>query len=245
MDPNLLHSFSKTEKDHWWFYGRRKIVERVLKTATKQLERPDILEIGCGTGGNLEMLSRYGRLRAIEMDTIARQTAVRLKVCEVEYGKLPDQIKVQDDSVDIALMLDVLEHVENDTAALDRVKRLLRPGGHAIITVPALPSMWSAHDDANHHFRRYTKDSLTQLAIANDLIVEQASYFNTTLFPLAYIERKIVWRKKREYTPPSTPPFPLNALLRTVFALESLWVLTVKPPLGLSLLLSVRKRQSR
>lgn len=200
-----------------------------------------MLEVGCGSGGNLELLSGFGRVDAIEQDATARATArgrSGLAVCE---GALPHDLPVADGSYDLVALLDVLEHVDEDRASLAAIGRKLLPDGRLLITVPAMPWLWSAHDAVHHHKRRYTRASLGATIAAAGLQVERIGYFNGFLFPLAVASRlwkAIVGDSSGDDEMPSAP---LNGALRKIFASERHLIGRVPFPLGLSVFAVVRR----
>lgn len=200
-----------------------------------------MLEVGCGSGGNLDLLSGFGRVDAIEQDATARATARARSGLGVRAGALPHDLPVPDGDYDLVALLDVLEHVEEDRASLEAIGRKLRSDGRLLITVPAMPWLWSAHDAVHHHKRRYTRASLSATIAAAGLQVERIGYFNGFLFPLAVASRlwkAIVGDKSGD---DEMPAAPLNGALRRIFASERHWVGRVPFPVGLSVFAIVRR----
>lgn len=235
MDPSAYREMAETEGRHWWFTGRRCILERLISGL--DLPKPArIAEIGCGTGGNLEMLSRFGEVRAMEADDDARAIALdkTARRFDIRPGRCPDRIPFDSTSFELVCLLDVLEHIEDDVATLQAVRGLLAPGGQAVITVPAYRWLWSAHDEFLHHKRRYTAGELRAKATQAGLQVARLSYFNTLLFPLAAAARLL----GLEGT--AVPPAPVNALLHAVFSAERFAVGRLPLPFGVSLLAVLR-----
>lgn len=220
MQPDVYLEMAAVQERHWWFAARRLIVASVIgKLALPP--QADILEIGCGTGGNLGMLAAFGHLRAMEYDEQARGIAASLGICPISPGGLPEPVPFDDGAFDLVCMLDVLEHIEDDGAALARAKSLLKPSGLLLVTVPAYGWLWSTHDATHHHYRRYTAGMLGQRARAADLVISRLGYFNSLLFPLiagARITRKLV-----NYHEGSDAALPLpfvNTLLTKILGLE-------------------------
>lgn len=188
MDASLIEAILDVEDHHWWFRGRRKIVARVLRSRIGDC-RGRVLEVGCGSGANFKVLEEFGEISAIELDDASREAANHREITKVIDGHLPDGIDMPDEEFELLALLDVLEHVEDDESALSRINRLLKPGGHTIITVPAFQFIWSHHDDLNHHFRRYTRKGLVQKVQAAGLTVCYSTYANCLLFPLVLVGR--------------------------------------------------------
>lgn len=244
MRPEVYREMAAVQESHWWFAARR----RVLRSVIGGLALPpqaQILEIGCGTGANLAMLSAFGRLSAMEYDDHARAIAANLGICPIFSGGLPEPIPaaLDDGHFDLVCLLDVLEHIDDDSAGLARAKRLLKPSGRMLVTVPAYAWLWSAHDDAHHHRRRYTFGLLRQRARESGLTVARLGYFNCLLFPLIAAIRaakKLAGRGQgREGLEGSDAAMPsawLNALLSAAFGLERYVVRRTLFPFGTSVM---------
>ena len=241
MDAAYYAEYAAAEDAHWWFVARRRILARVLDG----LELPPdaaILEAGCGTGGNLAMLARHGRLRAFEIDDGARDVASKRGVTDVAAGALPEPIPFRGERFDLVAMLDVLEHVEDDRGALVNLRERLQPGGRLLLTVPAYPFLWSRHDEVNHHQRRYTRGPLVRLVREAGYDVRHASYFNTLLFPLVLGARTLNNLLGRdEGSDLAMPSPPVNKLLTEVFASERHLVPRAALPFGVSILLVAQR----
>ncbi len=245
MDPKLYREMAETQQKHWWFRARREILARVIATLDLP-SRAELLEIGAGTGGNLGMLSQYGRVSAVEVDGFASQYASDVSGLQVSYGCLPDQLSFADASFDLVCLFDVLEHVEDDANALKRVHQLLKPGGRAVITVPAYQWLYGAHDRAHHHFRRYTARQLYSKARDAGLRVDRSGYFNAFLFPLIAARRlqKIAARQQDGHDA-ALPSRLVNGLLYGIFAAEKYIVPVALFPYGTSVLAILERDDSR
>lgn len=236
MDADVFREMAAIQNRHWWFVAR----SRILASVIGKLSLPPsakILEIGCGTGGNLAMLSKFGGLSAMEFDDNARAIAMKLGICPVAAGGLPEPVPFEDGKFDLVCLLDVLEHIGDDEEALSRAGRLLRPSGRLLVTVPAYAWLWSAHDEVHHHRRRYTAEMLRQRAQNANLIVGKLGYFNTLLFPVIALARMIEKLSGHASGSDATMPSPLlNRLLTWIFSLERHIVPRSAFPFGTSIL---------
>jgi len=229
------------ENIHWWFVARRLILRKVINQYFSENTKGKVLEVGCGSGGNLQMLKAYGDISAMELDDDARKMANSRSVCNVKKGKLPYDIPFDDD-FDLICMLDVLEHIDDDLAALQAVRKKLNQKGTLVITVPAYKFLWSAHDVANHHKRRYLRKQLINIVSESGLNVKYITYFNTFLFPVIAATRTInnVLGKKTG-SDVDMPSNLVNNLLKTIFSSEQAILPSVSFPFGVSILLVAEK----
>lgn len=246
MEKILFLETCKWEDEHWWFIARRnifkKILDKYIGNFPKDLNEIDILEIGCGTGGNLPLLSSYGRLNAIEVDATARQLAQKRAICPVDYGRLPDDISL-DKKFNLICLLDVLEHLADDTEALLSIKGYLKSNGYILLTVPAYKFLWTNHDVLNHHKRRYTKKTLQTVIQKAGFSICYLTYFNTLLFPFIVFKRflnKILFNKMESDV--DMPNKFLNRTLLSIFSLEAIFIPRISFPFGVSLLAVLKRR---
>lgn len=241
MDRALYDAYARYEDCHWWFVARRAILQRILERFFPGGDKRRILEIGCGTGGNLALLARHGRLEAIELDEPSRQWANRRGVCPVQAGALPHGLPSAD-GYDLICLLDVLEHIEDDAGVLRELTGRLVGAGSFLITVPAYRFLWSAHDEANHHRRRYNRRQLLELARQAGLRVRYITYYNTLLFPAIAASRLIAnWLGRQAQSDLRLPAPALNAWLGRLFAGERLVMPRFALPFGVSLLMVAHK----
>jgi len=243
MSPNAYYEMAETELAHWWFRGRRDIVCATISSLGLPANA-SILEIGAGTGGNLDMLARFGKVSAIEMDMTARRMA-HTKTggrYDIRAGHCPDHMPLFADTFDLICFLDCLEHIADDVGALAAARRLLQPNGRILVTVPAYQWLWSRHDESLHHHRRYSRATLQSvIAGSGNLAIERMTYFNTILFPLAVVARlKDKLSGSAVVTGTSVPAAPFNAALHWLFSAERHWLANAPLPFGVSLLAILR-----
>lgn len=235
MDKQIYSKMREVEGTHWWFAGRRRIVETVIQSLHLQ-KNARILDAGCGTGGNLAMLNKHGEVKGMEMDNSAREGADSLKLGEIRTGHLPDRISYPADSFELIVLLDVLEHIEDDRASLAVLKTRLTTDGRILITVPAFQTLWGRHDERHHHKRRYNAAQLRLTAEAAGLDVDYITYFNTWLFPLIAMVRLLQRKQSNADSELCLPPKLINNGLTQLFASERLFIPATRLPFGVSLL---------
>ncbi|MES1972977.1 MAG: class I SAM-dependent methyltransferase [Pseudomonadota bacterium] len=220
MDRIVYDRMAAHDSTHWWYTARRDILADFLAREGHLPRDARILEIGCGTGHNLPMLAAFGTVDAIEIDPAAREIASARLGKPVGAAPLPDLTGVERGSYDLVAVLDVVEHIADDVAALKAMAACLKPGGKILITVPAHQWMWSAHDVVNHHHRRYSKASLAAAIRAAGLEPRKLGYFNSLLFPLAAASRLAGRLTGKDDSDDSPPPRLLNTLFEAIFRLE-------------------------
>jgi SAM-dependent methyltransferase len=226
---------SAEEGEHWWFVARRAIIDSLIRRHVPLGEDARILEAGCGFGGNLPLLASHGTVDALEYDAQARAAASARGIARVEAGALPGEIGFGDTAYDMIALLDVLEHVDEDEASLKALGARLKAEGRMLVTVPAVPWLWSEHDELHHHKRRYTRGQLRGVAQGAGLKVEAIGYFNSLLFPLAVAQRAAHQLMGRKGALDARPARAVNAALQAVFAAERHVLGRLGFPIGLSL----------
>ena len=201
--------------------------------------RARILDAGCGSGRNMVELARHGSVTGIELSDTSVALARARGAGEVLAGSILE-LPFPDSSFDLAVSLDVIEHLEDDLGALRELRRTVAPGGSLLVTVPAYQWLWSGHDEINHHHRRYTRRSLQRVAEQAGWHQARTTYFNSLLLPVAIVLR-ILDRVNTKTTESSldlwVPPEPLNWALERPLALEAALIKRGgRIPAGLSLL---------
>ncbi len=186
MDSFSYEKMSSVEDTHWWFSARRNIISAVLERL-RLPNNTDILEVGCGSGGNLEMFSRFGNVYGVEYDSYALEKARDRGIGDIEQGALPYNLPFEDSSFDLVALLDVLEHIDDDAASLSTLYDRVKSGGVLLLTVPAYQWLWSSHDEIHGHKRRYTRKVLRTLVESSGFTVDRDSHFNSFLFPLVML----------------------------------------------------------
>lgn len=241
MDRQVFDRMAELDQTHWWYVARRRILGDVIRREVKPPKHARILEIGCGTGHNFGMLGEFGTVEGIELDAPARAIAGKRLGRPVADAALPALPGIEDGAYDLIALLDVLEHVEGDQAALTSIAKKLKPDGRVIVTVPANRWMWSAHDTVHHHHRRYNRATLRSVIGSAGLKADLLTHFNTLLFPLAAGFRVFGQITGRESADDAQPPDPLNSIFTEVFALERHLAGRVPLPFGVSLLAVLSK----
>lgn len=242
MERAIYDQMRVLQQDHWWFAARREIL--AAEIARLPLPKPArILEVGCGPGGNLAMLQRFGEVKAIEPDAESRAYAAEHSGVEIKPGLLPQSIPEFGARFDLVAAFDVIEHVDDDAGAVAALGRLIQPGGFMIATVPAYRWMWSDHDAAHHHKRRYDLPAFRAVFEQGGLTVRRASHFNTLLFPPIAAVRLAKNAARVAGTDEAMPPRPLNSMLKALFGMERGLLAAGDLPFGVSILLIAQRPQ--
>src|SRR5947207_7426854 len=180
------HTYSimyEVEEHHWWFIGRRKIIEGFVAAVCCELgkRKPRILDVGCGTGANLQMLGQHGASEGVDVSSEALEFCRARGLSKVKQGAA-EALPYEDASFDLVTGLDVVEHLDDDVAGLKEMRRVLRPRGRALLFVPAFMFLWGVQDDISHHRRRYTRAGLENVVRAAGFEIERFTYANITFF---------------------------------------------------------------
>lgn len=241
MDKTYVRQMAVLQADHWWYEGRRSIIISTLDSLKLEKSSTTILDAGCGPGSNLTALSFFGEVKAFEPDEFSSHHAADISGLEVKTGSLPDAIPYEE-NFDLICAFDVIEHIEDDVAALKALRNKLKPAGHALFTVPAHMWLWSEHDVMNHHYRRYSLATFKKTLEEAGFKVEKISYYNMWLFPLAAgirLTKKLFKIKDSKDT--AMPMAPLNAIFCKIFASEAKLLKSRNLPFGLSIIAHCRK----
>lgn len=241
------HTYSimyEVEETHWWFVGRRRIISSFVEKICRELgtkTRPRILDVGCGTGANLELLANYGEAFGVDVSEEALSFCRARGLENVRHGEA-EKLPYEDASFDLVTGLDVVEHLDDDVAGLSEMHRVLKPGGRALLFVPAFMFLWGVQDDISHHRRRYTIPALRRSVEAAGLSVERTTYANLSFFAPILAGRALM--KLTGLKPASENNLnvsALNGVLGRVLGAESLFLKHMNFPLGVSALCVARK----
>jgi SAM-dependent methyltransferase len=243
VDNAVYQELASVERTHWWFQGRRRILRDVVARHWRPVgSAGPIVDIGCGTGEMLDMLSEFGPVVGLDASPIAvghcrERFGDRL---HVQLGRIPADLPL---GAPLVTAFDVVEHLEDDEAALAGIRASVAPGGLFICTVPAFRFLWSGHDVAHHHYRRYTRRTLRRRLLQAGFRIERISYFNTLLFP-AVTAIRLAQRLRSGEAAASDASMPApwaNRALLALFGSER-WLLRLTSlPVGISLLAVCRR----
>jgi SAM-dependent methyltransferase len=249
LKREYYREYRQVEDVHWWFVGRRRILLQVLNRyiGKNHADQRRILDVGCGTGTMLTYLAAFGKAQGVDVDEEAVGYCHERGLLDVRLGAA-ETLPFDDSSFDLVTALDVLEHLDDDAAALREIGRVLRPGGQLLITVPAHRYMWGDQDEVNMHKRRYVAAEVRDRLTATGFQVLRLSYINAFLFPpIAAI--RLLRRLEHRLRPRTTQrsdfrfpaPRPLNFLLALIFGAEAPIVRRVNMPIGVSILALARR----
>lgn len=240
MKEQFAAEYEQLEQWHWWFRGRQRILEAVLKRHLSGRKAASLVSLGCGPAEGLAWLKGLvgarGRVLGVDLEPLH---ARRLPGIDYLLGNL-EQLPLASASFDVVLALDVLEHLDDDAAGLREAARLVKSDGLLLITVPALPSLWGGQDVVSHHRRRYTKKTLLEVFARAGLAVPAATYFNTFLFPpvagVRWTRRALGLAERPRSDFDDMRPGLVNDMLTSIFAAEQHIVSRLSLPIGVSLL---------
>ena len=243
MEKDFYKTYFTLEKDNWWFRVRRNLIFDLLRKY-KVPKTAKIFDFGCGSGYTVGYLQKLGY--------DASGTDISAEAIEFGLSKgirnlsvtLNGEIRPPEGGFDLILALDVIEHIQDDIGAIRTIERALRPGGMAIITVPAYQWLWGVQDEVAHHFRRYTMTGLTSIVKrSGNFKIVRKTYFNTFLFPpIAVVRMFSKWfnLEDRESDFNINNRF-LNGLFYFIFNFETYFLKIFSFPFGVSILLVLKK----
>jgi len=243
MKSEYYSEYYEHENNHWWFKWRFDMITDIVEA----LPRGDdfrMLDAGCGTGQMTKLLERYGEAVGLEIAPEAIEFARKRGVHNIVQGSITEP-PFEPGSFDLVLSLDVIEHVDDDVHILNSLFDIVKPGGHLIVTVPAFQSLWSSHDEINHHKRRYRVPQLRNMIENAGFDMTRITYCNTAFFVPVYATRKIktALRSLRHADDINDPesdladyPKPVNDLLYHIISTETKLTRHVDMPFGVSIL---------
>lgn len=229
--------FMKLGENYWWLEGKYRLVESYLKHFAPPAGYSVILESGCGPGNFLTRLKRYGKVvvgMEIIFEPLRKAESLGHRVLNADASSYP----LRDGSVDLIVMVDVLEHIKDEKKALSEAKRILRPGGHLLLSVPAFQSLWGAHDEIYGHHRRYRTQELFKKVQNSGFSVIKNSYVEPLFFLPVWLVRRLKGRKREDDFYPL--PRWLNWLLTQLFTIEAVMLRWFNFPFGVALICIAR-----
>ncbi|HWB21089.1 MAG TPA: class I SAM-dependent methyltransferase [Phycisphaerales bacterium] len=227
MNPQQLKMFAEIEDRHWWFAARRMFLRALFeKLFPSRTSKPVVIDIGCGTGGNLGALADVCQGIGIDSSPTAIEHAQkRVPGAEFLCGDVHELGKDRVPTADLVIMMDVIEHVQDDLEFVSRVVQRMKVGANLFITVPADRTLWSAHDETVLHYRRYDVPRLQAVAANLPLKTRLISYHNYRLLPMIRLARVLSRRRGKAAGEVGTdfkiPIAPANSMLRSIFAGET------------------------
>jgi len=243
LDLHTYEILYRSEATHWWLAARRNIVLDSIRQRYPEHGDLRMLDAGCGTGLMLQELRPMGTVEGVDISEEALQFCRKRGLENVRNADVR-ALPFDDGQFDFVTALDVLEHLDDDAAALREFRRVLKPGGRVFIFAPAHQWLWSLQDEVSHHKRRYVARTLRAAVVGAGLEVERQTYVSTFLLPVIYVGRQWlkVRRNFREYnTENDLHPAWSNGILRTVFQWEIPILRRTNMPFGASLLCVARK----
>ena len=246
MQPHTYAIMREVEDKHWWYVGRRRIIADFVRRICAELRaegntEPRILDIGCGTGGNLETLSGFGRAEGVDISSEALDFCRARGLNNVRQGAA-ETLPYESESFDLVTGLDVVEHLDDDVSGLREMRRVLRPNGRMLLFVPAFMFLWGVQDDVSHHRRRYTLSELKQKLQQAGMNVERASYANISFFGPILVGR--LFMRASGLRPASENNInigTLNGLFGKILGAESWWLNRLSFPFGVSIICVARR----
>jgi SAM-dependent methyltransferase len=239
MQPSEIDKMHRLEENHWWFQGKKLLVEQFVVSSC--IRGGKFLDIGCGTGMFLKLFANYGNVFGVDVSAQALAYC-REKVDADLRLAAGDQLPFPDGSFSFVSLLDIIEHADDDLAVLKEAYRVCMPGGAVLVTVPAFRFLWSNHDVAHHHKRRYRLPELRRIGTEAGFTVERITYTNFFIFFPVLIKRTMLSTKHNGLESDLTEtPALLNRMLLSLYRLEAFYLGKADFPWGVSLLMLIRK----
>jgi SAM-dependent methyltransferase len=245
MQRHTYAIMNRVEDSHWWYVGRRQILEsfleRIIRNPKSKIQNPKILDVGCGTGGNLEMLEKFGAAEGVDVSDEALEFC-KSKGLKVHKG-LAEKLPFTDASFDVVTALDVIEHLDDDVAGLKEMHRVLKAGGKTLVFVPAFMWLWGVQDDVSNHRIRYTKKQITERLERAGFAIERATYANLTFFaPILGGRTLMRIAGIRPESENNVNVSALNGVFGKLFGAERFWLKNFDFPLGVSIVVVAEKK---
>lgn len=234
----------QVEESHWWHRGRRRIIASFVEDICKNFEdrRPHILDVGCGTGGNLALLSQFGDAEGVDVSPDALDFCRQRGLEKVRLGAA-EKLPYGDGTFDLVTALDVVEHLDDDLAGLREMRRVLKPDGRILLFVPTFMFLWGVQDDVSNHRRRYRLSELSHVVQAAGFEIERTTYANITFFAPILIVRKLMSLTGMRAASENNINVPaLNGVLARLLGAESRVLRYMNFPFGVSGLCVARVR---
>lgn len=237
----------EVEQSHWWHTGRRKILSGFVQEICSRVtdRRPRILDVGCGTGANLLMLSRYGEAEGVDISEDALAFCRERGLDHVRQGA-GEELPYDENTFDLVTAFDVVEHMDDDLAGLREMYRVLRPGGHALVFVPTFMFLWGLQDDVSHHRRRYRLSELRRVFEQAGFEIERSTYANITFFmPILLIRKLMRLTGIKAETENNINVPAMNGVLGALLGSESAILRYTNLPFGVSGLCVAKKPEAK
>lgn len=242
MDTSTYAVEAEVEANHWWFVARRRLFADLIARQRLSADAR-VLDIGTSTGTNLRLLRDLGfaNRRGLDLSDDAIRWCAEKGLGKVEKGDVCN-LPFGDGEFDLVLATDIIEHVDDDLRAITEIRRVLAPGGTAIISVPAFQSLWGLQDDVSHHKRRYLKKELLELIRRGGLSCRNGFYFNYLLFMPIWGARQLIRLLQVKLDSENQLNTPLlNRLLTWIFTLDVVTARVIHPPFGVSIVAVTRR----
>lgn len=231
------------EESHWWYIGRRRIIGSFVKEICDQVtdRRARILDVGCGTGANLVLLSEFGEAEGVDVSPDALAFCRERGLENVRLGAA-ESLPYKDNEFDLVTAFDVVEHMDDDVAGLREMRRVLRPGGRLLLFVPTFMFLWGVQDEVSNHRRRYRLAELRRAVTAAGFEVERTTHANITFFlPVLLVRKLMRLTGIRTETENSINIPALNRVFGALLGAERHWLRYMNIPFGVSGLCVARR----